>query len=205
MTKFLDTTEINHYLSKIIDSAEEELFVVSPYLKIPPTYYRKLKECNDKGVKITFIYGKNPLEKPAIKQIKSLNNVKLYFFEDLHAKCYLNENYALVTSMNLYEYSQTHNEEMGILLESDIWGDCPYNDVLEKVKWYVKQSIDQSKLTEEEMPYSSDSPYWKWKKNKSNDSQTKSTESKPSSTPKKTPEIKKTTNARKTTKRTSKK
>ena len=34
--------------------------------------------------------------------------------ENLHAKCYLNENEAIITSMNLYEFSQEHNREMGI-------------------------------------------------------------------------------------------
>ena len=32
----------------------------------------------------------------------------------LHAKCYLNEKEAIVTSMNLYSYSQDNNDEMGI-------------------------------------------------------------------------------------------
>jgi len=34
----------------------------------------------------------------------------------LHAKCYINESQAIVTSMNLYAYSQENNEEMGILV-----------------------------------------------------------------------------------------
>lgn len=36
------------------------------------------------------------------------------FCENLHAKCYVNEREAIVTSMNLYEFSQVNNHEMGI-------------------------------------------------------------------------------------------
>ena len=34
----------------------------------------------------------------------------------MHAKCYLNEKMALVTSMNLYDYSMIKNLEMGVLV-----------------------------------------------------------------------------------------
>ena len=39
------------------------------------------------------------------------------FCENLHAKCYLNETAAIITSMNLYEFSQVNNNEMGILVD----------------------------------------------------------------------------------------
>ena len=40
------------------------------------------------------------------------------FVENLHAKCYLNENTAIITSMNLYEFSQQNNDEIGIRVDS---------------------------------------------------------------------------------------
>ena len=39
--------------------------------------------------------------------------------KNLHAKCYLNEEEAIITSMNLYEFSQQNNEEMGILVSHE--------------------------------------------------------------------------------------
>ena len=35
--------------------------------------------------------------------------------KDLHAKLYMNEEFAVISSMNLYEYSQVNNEELGVL------------------------------------------------------------------------------------------
>ena len=62
-------------------------------------------------------YGKNDLQ-PEQRTSGSTRwtSVRTSFRENLHAKCYLNENEALVTSMNLYEFSQQNNDEMGILV-----------------------------------------------------------------------------------------
>ena len=45
-----------------------------------------------------------------------MTSIRTGFRKNLHAKCYLNENEALLTSMNLYEFSQVNNDEMGILV-----------------------------------------------------------------------------------------
>ena len=49
-----------------------------------------------------------------IDWLRSLQFIRTSFLENLHAKCYLSEKEAILTSMNLYEYSQVNNEEMGI-------------------------------------------------------------------------------------------
>jgi hypothetical protein len=65
-------------------------------------------------IDIRVVYGKNELQPDQINWLKSLRSVRTSFCENLHAKCYLNENEAIVTSMNLYEFSQVNNQEMGI-------------------------------------------------------------------------------------------
>ena len=49
--------------------------------------------------------------------LKQLNNASIYSLDNLHAKCYLNEDSAIVTSMNLYQHSQENNWEMGIKID----------------------------------------------------------------------------------------
>lgn len=39
------------------------------------------------------------------------------FCKNLHAKCYMNEEACIVTSLNLYEFSMVNNNEMGILID----------------------------------------------------------------------------------------
>ena len=51
--------------------------------------------------------------------MQQLNYVRISFCKNLHAKCYLNEESCIVSSLNLYEFSQVNNNEMGILISKD--------------------------------------------------------------------------------------
>jgi hypothetical protein len=42
--------------------------------------------------------------------------VRTSFCKNLHAKCYLNEESCIITSLNLYEFSMVNNNEMGVLI-----------------------------------------------------------------------------------------
>ena len=48
--------------------------------------------------------------------MKSIKNLTILEKKNNHAKCYLNEQRAIICSMNLYEYSEINNIEMGILI-----------------------------------------------------------------------------------------
>jgi predicted ATPase len=63
---------------------------------------------------IRIIYGKAELQAQENKWLNSMDSIRLLFCDNLHAKCYLNEKEAIITSMNLYDYSQQNNREMGI-------------------------------------------------------------------------------------------
>ena len=63
-----------------------------------------------------FVYGKRELDPSEKNWLESMSSIRISFYRDLHAKCYLNENAALLTSMNLYESSQVNNYEMGLYI-----------------------------------------------------------------------------------------
>lgn len=78
--------------------------------------------------KTTLIYKEGELSDKERKRFYEIENLNLFFHPNLHSKCMYNEKYFLVTSMNLYEYSQKHNREMGVLFrrtdeESKGWND----------------------------------------------------------------------------------
>ena len=50
-----------------------------------------------------------------------MSHIQTGFVKDLHAKCYLTEKEALVTSLNLYDYSMIHNIEMGVFVSTKGW------------------------------------------------------------------------------------
>ena len=70
-------------------------------------------------IDVRVIYGKKELLPEENSWLESMTSIKTSFCQALHAKCYLNEKHALLTSMNLYEYSQVNNHEMGILVSRE--------------------------------------------------------------------------------------
>ena len=117
MATFLTTKGIAFYIEQIIINSKQSLTLVTPYLKLSKTFVERLLDADKKGVKITLIYGKNDLADKEREKLFTLNNLQIYFCENLHAKCYHNEDSLIITSMNLYEYSEINNREMGIFIE----------------------------------------------------------------------------------------
>lgn len=114
MAKFLDTTGVSYHLQQLIVQAQDTLILISPFLKINERLRQALDDKDRMKIDIRIIYGKNELQPEQINWLRGLRFVRTSFCENLHAKCYLNEQEAIVTSMNLYEFSQVNNQEMGI-------------------------------------------------------------------------------------------
>ena len=119
MAEFLTTTGISHRLEEIIQKAQDRLWLISPFLKVTPRIKQLLEETNRLKIDSRVIYGKNELQPEENNWLESMTSIRTSFCKDLHAKCYMNENEALLTSMNLYEYSQVNNYEMGILVSRE--------------------------------------------------------------------------------------
>ena len=115
MVEFLTTTSISAELEKLIKSAREEITLISPYLKVNPRLQGFIRDADMRRVRLTVIYGKRDMQDTEREWINGLATPpETWFVPNLHAKCYLNENAAIITSMNLYEFSQQNNDEMGI-------------------------------------------------------------------------------------------
>ncbi len=119
MAKFLTTVGNSFYIEQIILNAEKSLTLVTPYLNLSKNLLERLTDADKENIKITLIYGKNELDEKEKKKINSLKNIEIYFCSNLHAKCYLNEQSMIITSMNLYEYSERNNREIGILIDKE--------------------------------------------------------------------------------------
>ena len=117
MAKFLTTLETNAKIEKIIRKATKELTLITPYLKLTQIFHDRLIEADNRNVNIKLIYGKEELNSSDLEKIQKLKHLGLYFCENLHAKCYFNENLMVITSMNLHEFSQTNNKEMGVQIK----------------------------------------------------------------------------------------
>ena len=119
MAEFLTTQGTSHNIEDIIIKANKKLVLISPFLQISKTLFERLKDADRQNVKIILIYGKDELKPNERRQLKQLRNLSLYFFENLHAKCFFNEESMVITSMNMYEFSEKTNREMGVLIRAN--------------------------------------------------------------------------------------
>jgi hypothetical protein len=68
-------------------------------------------------IDVRIVYGKNELQPEEINWLQKLAYIRTNFCKNLHAKCYINEETCIITSLNLYEFSQiNNNNEMGVFL-----------------------------------------------------------------------------------------
>lgn len=158
MAKFLTTTGISHKLEQLINKANEKLVLISPFLKINDRIKQSLEDKNRMKIDIRVVYGKNELQPEENNWLKSMSSIRSSFCKDLHAKCYLNEHEAIITSMNLYEFSQINNNEMGILIEKDKDPEL-YKDVYEEAHRLIRISDELIVTVEKAKP--KDNPYVK--------------------------------------------
>jgi phosphatidylserine/phosphatidylglycerophosphate/cardiolipin synthase-like enzyme len=114
MANFLNTSKINFLLEELIQTAKEELILISPYLKLNDRMRELLHDKSGQGLQVNIVYGKQDMKGNEAKWLAEQRHVKTSFCKNLHAKCYLNENHCIVTSMNLYDFSQVNNNEMGV-------------------------------------------------------------------------------------------
>lgn len=119
MAKFLNTSATNYYLEELIKASNERLILISPFLQPNDRVKELLEDKNRLKIDIRVIYGKNELQPEEITWLRELDYVRTSFCKNLHAKCYLSEKACIITSMNLYEFSQINNNEMGILMSKD--------------------------------------------------------------------------------------
>jgi phosphatidylserine/phosphatidylglycerophosphate/cardiolipin synthase-like enzyme len=155
MAKFLDTTGVSYHLQQLINKANERLILISPYLKINEKIKQSLEDKNRMKIDIRVIYGKNELQPEENNWLKSMTSIRASFCKDLHSKCYLNENEAIITSMNLYEFSQVNNNEMGIYVVKET-DPTLYNEIYEEVKRLIRIS-DEIIVTVEKASISQES------------------------------------------------
>ncbi|QPH46454.1 phospholipase D family protein (plasmid) [Pseudomonas fulva] len=139
MPKFLNTSATNYYLEELIKNAKERLILISPFLKINDRIRELLEDKNRMKIDVRIVYGKSELNPQEINWLKGLTFVRTSFCKNLHAKCYLNEEVAIITSLNLYEFSQVNNNEMGILLTREDDAAC-FRDAYDEAQRIVRVS-----------------------------------------------------------------
>jgi phosphatidylserine/phosphatidylglycerophosphate/cardiolipin synthase-like enzyme len=145
MAKFLNTSATNYFLEELIKDAEDRLILISPFLKLNDRMKELLADKNRLKIDVRIVYGKSELQPEEINWLKELTYIRTSFCKNLHAKCYLNEELCIITSLNLYEFSQINNNEMGILIRRTEDAEL-YKDAYEEAQRIIRIS-DEVRIT----------------------------------------------------------
>jgi hypothetical protein len=121
MAKYLDTSQISSELMQLLKEAKERIILVTYSLQVNSQIQERLKTKSKIGTlaEITLIYGNTKPKQKELEWMSEIDDLKVWQKKNLHAKCYINENKAIISSMNLYDYSQTSNVEMGFLITKE--------------------------------------------------------------------------------------
>ncbi len=163
MAKFLTGNELNSEVERLFENANELIVLISPYIKLHQRYAATLKsKLDNPRLKIIVVFGKNEddfsksMKHEDFNFFKAFPNVEVRYEKRLHAKYYANESSAVITSMNLYSFSQDNNIEAGVytkktLLEN-LAGSLGVEDLDQQAWQYFDRVIDQSELLFKKTP-----------------------------------------------------
>ncbi len=164
MSKFITGKELEDAIYDIIWGAENNLLIVSPFIKLDD-YFKRLFDhhLNNPKLHILVVFGKNEgeinksLSKNDIDYFKRFLNISIVYVPNLHAKYYGNEQKGVITSINLYDYSFKNNIEFGVYSEQnflnkftgnadiDAWQTC-FELAEENEAIYIKRPVFEKKL-----------------------------------------------------------
>ena len=104
----------------MIEEASQYILLITPYVQVERRVQtiaeNKLKQSN---ISLLVVCRGQKLDNKSKFWLNSNEKIKCIFIENLHAKCYLNDKEAILTSMNLYTYSMVNNIEFGIVVNKD--------------------------------------------------------------------------------------
>lgn len=170
MAEFLDTQGVSYYLKKLINNSNDKLYLISPYLQLNNQLKLSLEDRHKFSIDIIVIYGKiSDINPDDSTWLQSMPGIKLLFHKDLHAKCYFNEKEAIITSMNLYMFSQQNNLEMGIYISKEKDQEL-YEQVANEVD-RIKRGSEHRTISVQKVELSKEQPTTKTETHRSNTKQ----------------------------------
>ncbi|PZP44576.1 MAG: hypothetical protein DI598_14300 [Pseudopedobacter saltans] len=112
--ELIKPNEIGVKISTLISEASEKFYAITPYVNISD--WKKIivsiEHAKKRNVSIKFYIRE--INEENFKILTSLG-VQLFKIKNLHTKLYFNENELIVSSMNLYEFSDLHSIDIAIL------------------------------------------------------------------------------------------
>ncbi|MCD6216572.1 hypothetical protein J7L05_01790 [bacterium] len=104
--------QISTLILDSIETANKQIIIVTPYIKLWNHLQDQLESAKKRGIR-TVLYFRHDVKET------NINDVMKYFdqvipIKNLHAKLYFIDDEIIVSSMNLYDYSQKSNKEIAL-------------------------------------------------------------------------------------------
>lgn len=120
--------------------------MISSYIQLNPLLKSQLQQVNAQSTDMRLVYREIKNEED-MEFLKKIRGIKIYSLDNLHAKCYMNQDTAIVTSLNLYQYSQHNNIEFGVKINKEV-DVVLYNELSREVDSLINQGKQYNKLAE---------------------------------------------------------
>lgn len=133
MAKHLNTPELYYHFEQLVLSSKKELILICPQLILNNRIKHNLEQLNEKKVQVKIAFNESYLHDSTIKWYNNQKNIKAIQFDEINATIYLNENQAIVTSMNPSSCGGHDLLEIGILV-SKKEDKKLYNSILAQAK-----------------------------------------------------------------------
>lgn len=135
--------EISGKIMTLIEESEKKLVLVSPYVKVGKWYKFKntIAKALERGVEIEFYIRADEKDGSSKDEVHELGITPISV-PNLHAKLYLNETQAIVTSLNLLFSSDTSSLEIGYITQTK----SEYDDVFQ---FYSKHLVRDKAVLDE--------------------------------------------------------
>ncbi|MBT4435383.1 hypothetical protein HOD02_03600 [bacterium] len=117
MARFVKNTAVSTEIESVFEDARKFLVIVSPFIRLH-SRLKELLELNpaaDHELQVMILTRIKSLSSEDLNFFKQFANIEIYNEPRLHAKYYANEKKAILSSMNLYEFSQDNNIEVGVV------------------------------------------------------------------------------------------
>lgn len=134
----INPNEIGAKISTLISDANEKFYAVTPFLDL--SKWRKIlvsiENAVNRGVEVKFYFRE--IKEKDFKVLHNLG-IELNKIDGLHTKLYINEKESIVSSMNLYEFSDLYSIDIALHFKED----KEYNKIYNYFEKYITSKISK--------------------------------------------------------------
>ncbi|MBN1133172.1 MAG: hypothetical protein JXA39_08885 [Bacteroidales bacterium] len=114
--EFLSTIGTSYQIDRIINEAVNEIIFITPDLNFHDSIILKMKQADQRNVRITLVYGGERSQVKSQKWHKNLKNLRVLYHEKINTRIYRNEKDMVLTSLSLRDFTATKYKDLGALM-----------------------------------------------------------------------------------------